>query len=102
MHGRLKVKSTEQQNEEKKKEREEKKVKYQMSMKHIFHLRENFRSNNKNDEESYESESLSKITTDLLTHSALLLLSNPDINTLWNIRKEVILFKKTCNPEPKS
>ena len=75
MHGRLKVKSSAQQETEKKAERKAKVVQYQAAMKAIFDRRE----------KGERDEKLLGMTTGVLV-------GNPDITTLWNIRKEVLLL----------
>lgn len=73
MHGRLKVKSTAQQEAERKAERQKKVLMYKAAMAAIFDKRET----GQKDEE-------------LLKMTAGVLMSNPDITTLWNIRKETL------------
>ncbi|KAF7278055.1 hypothetical protein GWI33_008826 [Rhynchophorus ferrugineus] len=82
MHGRLKVKSSEEQKAEKKKEQQKKLVAYQMGMKKILSSRQ---------KETYDKESFGI--------SAQLLCVNPDIYTLWNYRKEVILIEHDKSKE---
>lgn len=77
MHGRLKVKSTEEQKAEKQKEQQKKLLAYRMGMKKILSSRES---------DTYDPESFSI--------SSQLLCVNPDIYTLWNYRKEVILRER--------
>jgi len=74
MHGRLKVKTTEQQEKEKKVERAAKLKSYRQAMDTILLRRS----------EGHKDETQLKI-------SAQVLQSNPDITTLWNIRKEILL-----------
>ncbi|CAH0556702.1 unnamed protein product [Brassicogethes aeneus] len=76
MHGRLKVKTTEEQRIEKHKQQQKKLAAYRMGMKQILSTRSI---------DSYEPESLA-ICTQILS-------GNPDIYTLWNIRKEIILIE---------
>ena len=71
MHGRLKVKTTAQQEAEKKKERAVKLTGYRRAMAAILTRR----SEGLKDEEQ-------------LKLSGQVLLANPDLNTLWNIRRE--------------
>uniref|UniRef100_A0A8C2DBS5 Geranylgeranyl transferase type-2 subunit alpha n=1 Tax=Cyprinus carpio TaxID=7962 RepID=A0A8C2DBS5_CYPCA len=78
MHGRVKVKSTAQQEEEKRKERE-KKLKAFVSARDAV-LRK--RSAGEHDEEALQ------LTQQLLS-------SNPDFATLWNYRREVLLQLET-------
>ena len=73
MHGRVKVKSTAQQEAERKAEREAKLAKYREAMKAIFNHRHDLEKAN-----------------DVLRTAAVVLSGNPDITTLWNIRKELI------------
>ncbi|XP_066258644.1 geranylgeranyl transferase type-2 subunit alpha [Euwallacea similis] len=82
MHGRLKVKSTEEQKAEKRKEQQRKLQAYRIGMKKILSTR---------NDDSYDPESLA-ISTQLLC-------VNPDIYTLWNYRKEVALIKKKRSDE---
>lgn len=77
MHGRLKVKTTAQQEAERKAEKEKKCSLYGAAMKDIFKDRLSAASD------------FSKNET-LLKKTAAVLCGNPDISTLWNIRKEVI------------
>ncbi|CAN8024158.1 unnamed protein product [Ixodes persulcatus] len=72
MHGRLKVKTTAEQEEEKRKEREKKLQIYKAASRQIVDKR---RSGELDDE--------------LLHITGQVLLSNPDDSTLWNIRREV-------------
>ncbi|KAG5876455.1 hypothetical protein JTB14_032688 [Gonioctena quinquepunctata] len=76
MHGRIKVRTSEEQKALKQKEQQKKLAAYQMGMNTILATR---------NKDSYEPESFS-----LCTH---LLAANPDIYTLWNYRKEVILME---------
>jgi len=75
MHGRVKVKTTEQQEREKKVERDAKLKAYRKAMSTILARR---------------SEGIKDELQ--LSISAQVLQSNPDISTLWNIRKEVLLY----------
>jgi len=74
MHGRLKVRTTAEQDEIKRKEREKKSIAFTNGMSHVFQ--------NRNIEK--ENESNLKISQKLLS-------GNPDVSTLWNIRKEIFL-----------
>ncbi|XP_063901682.1 geranylgeranyl transferase type-2 subunit alpha-like [Zophobas morio] len=76
MHGRIKVRTTEEQNLQKHKEQQKKLTAYRMGMKQILATR---------DADSYNKDSLAL--------SAQLLTINPDIYTLWNYRKEVVLIE---------
>ena len=73
MHGRLKVKTTEQQEAEKKAEKTKRVKHYQATMKAIFDRRES-----------------GQLDQELLGMTAGVLVGNPDISTLWNIRKEML------------
>lgn len=73
-HGRLKIRTTEEQKALKEKEQKKKLVTYQLGMQKIFSSR---------NESSFDPECLSICTQ--------LLVVNPDVYTLWNYRKEVIL-----------
>ncbi|CAG9768960.1 unnamed protein product [Ceutorhynchus assimilis] len=77
MHGRLKVKTTEEQKAEKQKEQQKKLQLYRAGMKKILSTRAS---------DLYDPESFG-ISTQLLC-------VNPDIYTLWNYRKEVLLIEK--------
>ncbi|CAM1154611.1 Uncharacterised protein g11308 [Pycnogonum litorale] len=74
MHGRLKVKTTEQQKAAKEKERAKKLIIFQAATKFAFSKRKN---------RQYDNEAL-KVTTDILS-------ANPDFYSLWNFRKEILL-----------
>uniref|UniRef100_A0A673IAD4 Geranylgeranyl transferase type-2 subunit alpha n=1 Tax=Sinocyclocheilus rhinocerous TaxID=307959 RepID=A0A673IAD4_9TELE len=78
LHGRLKIKSTAQQEEEKRKERE-KKLKAFVSARDAVLKK---RSAGEHDEEALQ------LTQQLLS-------SNPDFATLWNYRREVLLHLET-------
>ena len=73
MHGRLKVKTTAQQEAEKKKERAVKLAGYRHAMAAILARRS----------EGLKDEQQLKLTGQVL-------LANPDLNTLWNIRRECL------------
>jgi len=79
MHGRVKVKTTAQQDAEKKAQRQEKLEAYQKAMKFIFDMRK-----------SLKVEKSPKMMTKQLKATQGVLLANPDITTLWNIRKEML------------
>ena len=83
MHGRLKIKTSAQQEEEKKKERKIKLAGYRAAMSKII-------SNRK---EGVKDDSQLKLTGQVLV-------SNPDIHTLWNIRKECVTSKTEAIEEP--
>eukprot|EP00088_Acartia_fossae_P006993 TRINITY_DN1323_c0_g1_i13.p1 TRINITY_DN1323_c0_g1~~TRINITY_DN1323_c0_g1_i13.p1 ORF type:complete len:466 (+),score=75.15 TRINITY_DN1323_c0_g1_i13:41-1399(+) len=74
MHGRVKVKTTEQQEKERKIERTAKLKAYRQAMSTILSRRD----------EGHKDATQLKATAQVLQ-------SNPDITTLWNIRKEVLL-----------
>lgn len=74
MHGRIKVKTTAEQQEAKRKEREKKLKFYNAGTKAAFKKRENG---------EYDEEGL-KITGEILA-------VNPDFYTLWNFRKEIFV-----------
>lgn len=78
MHGRLKVKSSEQQEAERKAERAAKCAAYQKAMGNILDRRESGGGGDDDDQAQ-------------LKMTAGVLLGNADITVLWNIRKEVIL-----------
>ncbi|KAF7386912.1 hypothetical protein HZH66_011364 [Vespula vulgaris] len=80
MHGRVKVRTTAEQEEIKKKERAKKLVHYRTAITEIFRKREN------------------KIWDDeLLLLTEKILLQNSDVYTLWNIRREVFQNNKNSN-----
>ncbi|KAF5299048.1 hypothetical protein FQA39_LY11594 [Lamprigera yunnana] len=76
MHGRLKVRTTEEQQLIKHKEQQKKLAAYRAGMKHILNSRKS---------DSYDPESF--------VICSRLLVVNPDIYTLWNYRKEVVLLE---------
>uniref|UniRef100_A0A6Q2WV01 Geranylgeranyl transferase type-2 subunit alpha n=1 Tax=Esox lucius TaxID=8010 RepID=A0A6Q2WV01_ESOLU len=82
MHGRVKLKSTAQQEEEKRKEREKKLKIYVTARDAVFAKRKNG---------MLDDEAL------LLTQQ--LLSSNPDVATLWNYRREILLHLETIREE---
>ena len=87
MHGRLKVKTTAQQEADRKVYREEKMKTYQIAMAAIFENREALKNASNNDTSEDE---VIKIQQALMKMTAGVLMANPDISTLWNIRKEVL------------
>lgn len=74
MHGRLKIKTSAEQQAEKQKEREKKLLLFQASYKKATAKRES---------QEFDDEALSIVSG--------LLLANPDLYTLWNFRKEILL-----------
>nr|XP_054748223.1 geranylgeranyl transferase type-2 subunit alpha-like [Lytechinus pictus] len=83
MHGRLKVKTTEEQQEAKRKEREKKLKLYTAGTQKVFEKRK---------KKEYDGE--------ILEVCAQLLSANPDVYTLWNVRKEtfqVFAETKSCD-----
>jgi geranylgeranyl transferase type-2 subunit alpha len=76
MHGRIKVRTSEEQKLQKHKEQQKKLAAYRMGMKQILSTR---------NKDTYDQSSL--------VLSAQLLVVNPDIYTLWNYRKEVTLME---------
>ncbi|CAG9814069.1 unnamed protein product [Phaedon cochleariae] len=77
MHGRLKIRTSEDQKLRKQKEQQKKLAAYHMGTEKILSSRK---------QDTYDPESISICTQ--------ILVVNPDIYTLWNYRKEVILIKK--------
>ncbi|XP_058495378.1 geranylgeranyl transferase type-2 subunit alpha [Solea solea] len=82
MHGRLKIKSTAQQEEEKRKERE-KKLKIYVAVRDACFDK---RKNGVLDDEALQ------LTQQLLS-------SNPDFATLWNYRREILMHQETVKDE---
>ena len=78
MHGRLKVKTTAEQQEAKEKEREKKMKLYTSATARVFDKKQN---------KEYDQEALD-LTGQLLS-------SNPDFYSLWNFRREILQFYKT-------
>ncbi|XP_023298556.2 geranylgeranyl transferase type-2 subunit alpha [Lucilia cuprina] len=76
MHGRLKVRTTEEERERKKKEQALKVKAYKAAMTKIMSKRKN---------QEYDDE--------MLMYTTPILQRNPDVSTLWNIRRECILAK---------
>ncbi|XP_042148564.1 geranylgeranyl transferase type-2 subunit alpha isoform X2 [Ixodes scapularis] len=72
MHGRLKVKTTAEQEEEKRKEREKKLKTYKAANRQIVEKRQS-----------------GELDDELLRITGQVLQTNPDDSTLWNIRREV-------------
>lgn len=82
MHGRLKVRTSAEEAIRKKKEQDLKAKAYRNGMNTIFTLRKNM-----------------NFDQNLLDITSKILSVNPDLSTLWNIRKECIL-KMTTGDEP--
>uniref|UniRef100_A0A8C2YVT5 Geranylgeranyl transferase type-2 subunit alpha n=1 Tax=Cyclopterus lumpus TaxID=8103 RepID=A0A8C2YVT5_CYCLU len=82
MHGRVKVKSTAQQEEEKRKEREKKLKVYLAARDACFSKRK----------EGIWDEGALQVTQQLLS-------SNPDFGTLWNYRRETLMHLETVRDE---
>ncbi|XP_075992345.1 rab geranylgeranyltransferase subunit alpha [Anticarsia gemmatalis] len=83
MHGRVKVRTTEEEKARKEKERQEKLKVFKHVMQKIQHKRKE-----------------SEFDKDLLELTGKVLSSNPDISTLWNIRREILnIFKKNNEVE---
>lgn len=76
MHGRLKVRTTEEERERKKKEQALKVKAYKAATTKI---------NSKRQNQEYDDE--------MLAYTTPILQRNPDVSTLWNIRRECILAK---------
>ena len=101
MHGRVKVKSSATLEKENLAKREQKLLYFQTHVKRIFELRsklkENFPCPNKIEEngehkDTIENEkAMEEILIPLLKATAEILVSNPDILTFWNIRRDVLL-----------
>ncbi|KAM9068651.1 geranylgeranyl transferase type-2 subunit alpha isoform X2 [Sarcophilus harrisii] len=81
MHGRLKVKTTEEQAEAKRAEREQKLKLYREATEAIFQKRQ----------EGQLDESVLELTSQILG-------ANPDFATLWNCRREVLMRLETQKP----
>lgn len=73
MHGRVKVKTTAEQEEEKRKEREKKCVQYKAATNQIVEKRQK-----------------GELDSELLQVTGQVLVDNPDDATLWNVRREVL------------
>lgn len=82
MHGRIKVRTTEEEKIRKKKEQELKVKSYRAGMTKI-----------------YTKRSTGELDLDLYELTSKILIGNPDLATLWNIRREVILKLTTENEE---
>lgn len=77
-HGRIKVRTTEEQQLQKQKEQQKKLLIYREGMKQILSTRK---------PDTYDADALKTCTK--------ILVLNPDIYTLWNYRKEVVLMEKS-------
>ncbi|CAH2104600.1 unnamed protein product [Euphydryas editha] len=75
MHGRLKVRTSEEEKARKEKERQEKLKHFKYAMQKIFTKRKN------GDQDKEQLDLTEKVLS-----------SNPDIYTLWNIRREVLIY----------
>ncbi|CAB3231014.1 unnamed protein product [Arctia plantaginis] len=83
MHGRVKVRTTEEEKARKEKERQEKLKVFEHAMQKIQQKRKD-----------------AEYDKDLLDLTGKVLSSNPDIYTLWNIRREILkIFKKNNETE---
>uniref|UniRef100_A0AAY4CAT1 Geranylgeranyl transferase type-2 subunit alpha n=1 Tax=Denticeps clupeoides TaxID=299321 RepID=A0AAY4CAT1_9TELE len=82
MHGRVKLKSTAQQEEERRKEREKKLKVYLATREACFAKRKQ-----------------GALDEDALQLTQQLLSSNPDFATLWNYRREILLHQETVREE---
>lgn len=80
MHGRVKVRTTEEERARKEKERQEKLKIYKHAMQQIFHKRKE-----------------GELDKNLLELTGKVLSSNPDIYTLWNIRREILIILKKAD-----
>lgn len=82
MHGRLKVRTTEEEKIRKKKEQEIKVKAYRAGMSKIHSKR-----------------AKGELDLELYELTSKLLISNPDLNTLWNVRRESILCLAAASDE---
>ncbi|KAL8177163.1 UNVERIFIED_CONTAM: hypothetical protein K2H54_042732 [Gekko kuhli] len=82
MHGRLKVKTTEEQAEAKRLEREKKLCHYVTATKAIF-----------------EKRKLGQLDKEALELTSQILGANPDFATLWNFRREIFLHLEEETPD---
>lgn len=85
MHGRLKVKTTQEQKEEQKIKDREKAYHFRHLKEKLFALRPTIPSADNHDD-------IFKLTTEIL-------LINPDFYTVWNIRREALLVHVDKNPD---
>ena len=81
MHGRLKVRSSAEQEERKRVEREKKLASYKQAMSMCLNMMTT---------KKYDDDTASEMG---LKVSAEILANQPDISTLWNMRREIILFR---------
>lgn len=86
MHGRLKVKTSKEQEEERKIKEREKAYHFENLKNRLFDLRPRIGTPENHDE-------IMKLTTELL-------LINPDFYTVWNIRREVLLADIDADSNP--
>ncbi|XP_014248175.1 geranylgeranyl transferase type-2 subunit alpha [Cimex lectularius] len=82
MHGMAKIKASEAEKEKKRKEKEDKARQYMESMKKILEKREK-----------------SEMDDEALTLMSDILVEHPDVYTLWNFRKEILLTYKDNKSE---
>jgi len=82
MHGRLKIKTNAEQQEQKRKERAKKLAIFRTVSDRIFNKRKN-----------------SELDDEILELTGKVLVENPDIYTFWNIRKETLLKIKHERPD---
>lgn len=85
MHGRLKIKTSKEQEEERKIKEREKAYHYKDLTQKLFDLRPNIESAESHD--------------DIFKLASELLLINPDFYTVWNIRREALLEHVRRHPE---
>ena len=102
MHGRLKVKTSAQIEAEQLAKREKKLKYFQNIVKQIFELRVKYKNGSSiihengptieaiNEDEN-ENEKKDKVLLPLLRLTGEVLINSPDIATLWNIRREILL-----------
>ena len=83
MHGRLKIKTTAQQEAERKAQRQEKLQTYQKAIEAIFANRKAIKADANPEQKDILIKTQMKLTSGVL-------MANPDISTLWNIRKQIL------------
>ena len=83
MHGRLKIKTTAQQEAERKAQRQEKLQTYQTAIEAIFANRKAIKADTNPEQKDILIKTQMKLTSGVL-------MANPDISTLWNIRKQIL------------